>query len=184
MALRIVIPPGEVYDEKNNIIMQTKFRVLFFEFSLRAVSRWESKWKKPFLIQENFSPQEVDDMLYFMCLDEEVDPILIQFLTSEQREQLVNRISDKCTATWFSEIPGQKQKTINKHQIITAELVYYWMFSYNIDMSFETRNLHQLLTLIDVFNRKNNSKKMSKSEIYARNKAINAANRKRFNSKG
>ena len=72
-----------------------------------------------------------------------------------------------------------------KEKIITNEIIYYWMISFNIPVEFEKWHLNKLLTLIRVCSIKNQPpKKMSRNEILSRNAAINAARRKRLNSKG
>ena len=85
------------------------------------------------------------------------------------------------TATTFKKI----EKRGGKKEIITAELIYYWMITFNIPVEFQKWHLNRLLTLIEVCARKNEPpKKMSRKEISAQHKAINAANRARFHTKG
>ena len=84
------------------------------------------------------------------------------------------------TGTYFSET-----KSSSKREIVTSELIYYWMISLNIPMECQKWHLNRLLTLIRVCNIKNQpSKKMSRNEIMSRNAALNAARRKKLNSKG
>ena len=87
------------------------------------------------------------------------------------------------TATTFHN--SKKNRTPCTNKIVTSEEIYYWMIALNIPFECEKWHLNRLLTLIRVCNIKNSpNKKMSKKDIYARNRAINAANRKKFNSKG
>ena len=85
------------------------------------------------------------------------------------------------TATTF-----RKDNTGKSNQeVITAELIYYWMIALTIPFECQKWHLNRLLTLIQVCNIKNTPpKKMGRRELMSRNAAINAANRKRFNSKG
>ena len=104
------------------------------------------------------------------------------FLTIANIEEVNRYIALPMTATWFTET--KKKVTTNREQI-TAELIYYWMISFNIPMECQKWHLNRLLTLIRVFNEKNQpKKKMSQQELYRQHAAINAANRKRFHSKG
>ena len=84
------------------------------------------------------------------------------------------------TATTFS-----KDNSPPSREIITSELIYYWMISLNIPVEFQKWHLNRLLALIKVCSIKNSpAKKMSKREIMSRNKALNASRRKALNSKG
>ena len=50
--LKITIPNIEQYDEVRNEFISTKEQVLQLEHSLVSLSKWESKWCKPFLSKE------------------------------------------------------------------------------------------------------------------------------------
>lgn len=86
------------------------------------------------------------------------------------------------TATTFFE--DKKQK--GSKETITSELIYYWMISYNIPVNeCQKWHLNRLLTLIRVFNVKNNPpKKRSNREIMRHNAALNVARRNQLNSRG
>ncbi len=85
------------------------------------------------------------------------------------------------TATTFKKI----ERRGGKKEIITAELIYYWMILFNIPFECQKWHLNKLLTLIEVCARKNETpKKMSRREISAQHRAINKANRERFHTKG
>jgi hypothetical protein len=82
------------------------------------------------------------------------------------------------TATTFSK---DQSKGKTSKEIITAEIIYYWMVSLNIPTEFEHWHINKLMTLIMVCNIKNTpSKKMSNKEIISRNAALNAARRQQF----
>ena len=85
------------------------------------------------------------------------------------------------TATTFRDDPNNK----GTKEIITSELIYFWMISFGIPVEFQKWHLNRLLTLIRVFNVKNQpSKKMSTGEIMRNNAALNAARRKHLNTRG
>ena len=83
------------------------------------------------------------------------------------------------TATTFVD----RKKSLKK-EIITSEIVYYWMVMYNIPFECEKWHINRLLTLIRVCTVKMNTEKMSKKDLYAQNRALNMARRKRLGTKG
>jgi hypothetical protein len=90
-------------------------------------------------------------------------------------------INAPMTATYFSEDTHRQ----SRKEVITSELIYYWMIALNIPFNCEKWHLNRLLTLIRVCNIKNEPpKKMSKRAIMSRNTALNEARRKQFGSKG
>ena len=50
--LQIIVPEREVYDEKKNEFITVKETKLNLEHSLISISKWESKWKKPFISRD------------------------------------------------------------------------------------------------------------------------------------
>ena len=47
--LQITIPEQELWDEEKEEFLYIKSYTLCLEHSLLSVSKWESKWKKPFI---------------------------------------------------------------------------------------------------------------------------------------
>lgn len=179
--LRITVPGAEQWDESKEEFVYTKEQTLQLEHSLISLSKWESKWKKPFLTKEDKTQEETLDYIKCMTLNQNVDPEVYDRLTNENIQEINRYISDPMTATFFSD----DKETKPSREIITSELIYYWMIALNIPDKFEKWHLNRLLTLIKVCNVKNQPpKKRSKQEIMSRNAALNAARRKRFNTKG
>lgn len=180
--LSITIAPGEQWDEINNVFVYPAEKTLQLEHSLVSLSKWESKWHKPFLTKEPKTIEETIDYIRCMTITQNVNPEIYQFITNEHIDQVNRYIEDSMTATWFNE---DNKKVKRSGEQVTAELIYYWMISLNIPVEFQKWHLNRLLTLIKVCNVKNQpSKKMSKKEIFSRNAAINAARMKKLNSKG
>lgn len=179
--LQIKILGKELYDEKTEEFFETKDQILVLEHSLVSLSKWESKWRKPFLTNEKKTFEETIDYIRCMTITQNVDPTIYSFINSEIISQVNNYIEEPMTATTFSKkIPGG----INR-EIITAEIIYYWMVTFNIPFECQKWHLNRLLTLINVCNIKNQpAKKMSKRELLENNRALNSARRNRINTKG
>ena len=64
--LQITIPPGEMWDEMRNEFVSTKGQTLTLEHSLVSLSKWESKWHKPFLSKEPKTQIETIDYIKFI----------------------------------------------------------------------------------------------------------------------
>lgn len=179
--LRIIVPALELWDEEKGEFVYRKEQPLQLEHSLFSLSKWESKWKKPFLGKEEKTSEETLDYVRCMTVTQNVDPEVYSRLSNDNIRQINEYINDPMTATTFS----QRGRRKNNRETITNELIYYWMVSYNIPPEYQKWHLNRLLTLIQVCTVKNEKpKSRSKREIMAENAAINAARRKQFGTKG
>lgn len=181
--LRIVVPATDQWDEAREEFVRTKEQVLQMEHSLVSLSKWESKWCKPFFSKEPKTYEETIDYIKCMTITQNVKPEIYYCLTTSNVDEINAYIEAPMTATTFSSHKGGG-KTINGEQV-TAELIYYWMIALNIPFECEKWHINKLLTLVEVCNIKNQPpKKMSKNEIRSRNTALNAARRQRLNTRG
>lgn len=181
MPLEIVIPETELFDEKTNTFINVSKTTLKLEHSLVSISKWESKWKKPFLGKEQKTQEESTDYIKCMTITQNVDPFIYSVIPSSEINKITEYINDPMTATTFN----NKQKAPKKNTVITAEIVYYWMTELNIPFSCEKWHFNRLLTLIEVCNvKKTPPKKMNKRDILSRNAALNAARRQATGSTG
>lgn len=179
--LQLIIPASEQWDEAKQEFVNTKEQTLQLEHSLISLSNWESKWHKPFLSSKNLSVEEILDYIRCMTINKNVDPNAYTSLSQDDVNKVTDYINAPMTATTFSEDRTSRPN----REIITAELIYYWMIALNIPVEFQKWHLNRLLTLIRVCNIKNSPpKKMSRREIMSRNAALNAARRKQLNSRG
>lgn len=182
--LKIIIPAEELWDEKNECFITSKGQVLQLEHSLVSVSKWESKWCKPFLGKDdNRTAEQMLDYIKCMTITQNVDDSIYQKLTQQNINEINEYIDAPMTATWFSEDKSSKKG--GRGEVITNELIYYWMISLQIPFECQRWHLNRLLTLIRVCNIKNAPpKKMSRKDIMNRNAALNAARRAASGSKG
>lgn len=185
--LRITIPavkPVEFYDEVTETFGMTKGmkeQTLQLEHSLVSLSKWESKWCKAFLTNQEKTYEETIDYIRCMTLTQNVDPEVYNHLTEENILQIKTYIEAPMTATTFSD----EKKGRGGREIVTSELIYYWMIALQIPFECQKWHINRLLTLIKVCNIKNTPpKKSSKRDIMSRNAALNAARRQQMNSKG
>lgn len=180
--LQITIRPFELWDEeKQEFISYKKAQVLQLEHSLISISKWEQKWHKAFLSKNDKTYEETIYYIQCMTLTQNVDPISYYFISDDDMNRINEYISDSMTATFFME----DKKPARSSEIVTSELIYYWMIALGIPFECQKWHLNRLLTLIKVCQIKNAPpKKRSKRDIMAQNAALNAARRKRLNTKG
>jgi hypothetical protein len=179
--LKITIPAGELYDEVNNEFINCKEQTLQLEHSLVSLSKWESKWHKPFLSKETKTNEESADYVRCMTLTQNVDQNIYKFVTDNIIEQVTKYIEEPMTATTFK----KNNKSIN-HDVITAEVIYYWMVIFNIPFECQKWHLNRLITLIDVCNEKSKqpkNKKMTNQDLMNR-AALNEMRRQQLHSNG
>lgn len=178
--LQITIPGSEMFNEQTQEFFTTKETVLQLEHSLVSLSKWESRWNVPFLGKEEKSIEQTIDYIKCMTITQNVNPIVYSALTNANIEAINAYIDLPMTATTFSDIHSAPNR-----EIVTSELIYYWMIALNIPMECQKWHLNRLLTLIRVCNVKNTPpKKMSRGEIMRRNAELNAARKKKYNTKG
>ena len=181
--LTIVVPETELFDESKQEFVKYEAKTQQLEHSLVSLSKWESKWCKPFLTKDEKTFDETLDYIKCMTVTQNVKPDVYLRLTRENVEQINKYIEAPMTASYIYEDNSGRGK-INNEQV-TAELIYYWMISLNIPFECQKWHLNRLIMLIKVCNHKNQPpKKMSKRDIMSRNAALNAARRQKLNTKG
>lgn len=187
--IEIVIPEQhyELFDNKKEVflppvdIKETRIQI---EHSLISLKKWEQKWHKPFLAEREKTLDELTDYIRCMTLTHGVDPEVYHWIPKNVIENVIEYIQNPMTATWFKEnslIEAQK----NSREIITAEIIYYWMISLNIPVEFQKWHLNQLLTLIKVVSIKNGKSTKADPKAAARERAaLNKLRREQYKSTG
>lgn len=181
LTITVPISP-EGWDEEKQEFVEPKYQVLQLEHSLVSLSKWESKWQKPFYSKKDMSDEEVLDYIKCMTLSKNIKQDVYSHLTRENIKDVMDYIGSPMTATTFS----KDNKNPNNREVITSELIYYWMISSNIPFDpCQKWHLNRLITLIRVCSIKNTPpKKRSKRDIMSRNAALNASRRQQMNTKG
>lgn len=179
--LKIVIGGKEVFDEELNTFFYEGGTPLQLEHSLVSLSKWESKFEKPFISKDDKSEEETFAYIEFMTLTSEIPPGVFQKLSKEHIDTITDYIDAKMTATWFEE----PRTAPRSREVITAEVIYYWMIAFSIPMECENWHLNRLFTLIKVCNAMTSKpEKMSRSAIASRNRALNAQRKAQLGTKG
>ena len=78
--LRITIPATELWDENKEEFINTKEQTLQLEHSLVSLSKWESKWNKPFFSKDTKTEEEELDYIKCMTITQNVDPNVYKFM--------------------------------------------------------------------------------------------------------
>lgn len=183
--LKIIVPGSEQYDPVQNLFYTTKDTALTLEHSLVAISKWESKWKKPFVSnQAGFTREQLKDYIKCMTITQNVDPLVYTALTEENYKEILSYMEDPMTATTIND-KNMPKKGPGSNRAITSELVYYWMTALNIPFECQKWHFNRLMTLIRVASiEQQPPKKMSKRDVMAQNKSLNAARRAKLRSHG
>lgn len=182
--LHLQIPDRELWDPVQERFIHIQGCEVDLEHTLDAISKWESKWHIPFHDDRKEKTLEQNlDYVRCMCLTPNIDPEIFRYISEENAKEISEYIGDKATATWFND-PTRRS---GKREIITAEIIYYWMTAYNIPESYQYWHLNKLMTLLRVCAEKNNTdknKKIPKANMAAQRRALNAARRKKYNTRG
>ncbi len=178
--LVISIPEMEFFDEENERFITQKAVTLRLEHSLASVSKWESRWHKPFLSTE-FSTEEFIDYIWCMSM-EEVPLSVLSFLSDNVICRIKNYINDPMTASTFNNASTDKS---GRKEVITAEIIYYWLTALNIPFECENWHLNRLMALIRVCGIKNTPKKKRKGrDVMNDYRSLNKARRAKYGSGG
>ena len=176
--LQLKIDDASFYDERTESFLDIKGQTIQLEHSLVSISKWEAKWKKPFLGTEEHTKQEVLDYIACMSIDKNVDLQTIECIDVESYKKIIDYIGDSATATKiYDRSPRRGSK---KQETMTSEIIYYYMIYYGIPFSCEKWHLNRLLMLIRVCGIKGGTtnQAMDMNAIFAQNRALNAARRR------
>lgn len=179
--LRIIVEGDENFDEEKQEFLNVEDVVLDLEHSLLSLSKWESKYQKPFLSSNNKSSEEMFGYLAAMIMTPNVESDVLYRCSQDTIDRIQEYIDSPQSATTFGMMPERK----GPGEIITAELIYYWMVAFNIPFECETWHLNRLFALIRICNIKNSKpKRIPKHEMAMRNRELNAQRRAQLGTSG
>lgn len=181
--LQIVVPGGEEFDDNTQTFSAYGPETLYLEHSLIAVSKWEAKWHKAYYGDERKTDEQF--RYYIKCMavnDRQVDQGVYNRLTVKNLIDIDNYIADPMTATHIHRYVTSKRLN---NEVVTSEMIYYYMTIYGIPFECEKWNINRLITLIDVCEaRTNPQKKLDKKELNKQNAALNAARKAKLHTHG
>lgn len=179
--LSIIVPGTEMFNERTQEFTTQGDVLLELEHSLVSLSKWEQIFEKPFLGNSEKTGDEVFGYIKAMTLTPKVPEEVFLRLSEENISAINAHIDARMTATWFNEPPGAPKT----RDVITAELIYYWMIVFQIPFECERWHLNRLFTLIRVCNIKQaKPKKMTRAEVANRNRELNARRKQELGTRG
>ena len=179
LQLTIILTP-ERWDEENELFIPAKVKKLRLEHSLVSLSKWESKWCKPFISDTDKTAEETLDYIKFMTLTQNVEPDVYDHITDEHIRQVTEYIDLPMSAATFVEDEKNNKKKVNGEKI-TAETLYWYMITLQIPFECQKWHLNRLITLIRFCCAKNEKPKQM---TMAERRALNEARKKKHRTKG
>lgn len=180
--LSIIVPGREFYDEESELFVTVGETQLELEHSLVSLSKWESRWEKPFIGNAEKTTEQVTSYIQFMCLTPDVPPEVFDRVSNENLQEINDYLNSKMTATWFS---ADETATKGPQEVITSEVVYYWMITMNVPMECQHWHLERLFTLLKVIQLKSAPpKKRNRADVAAQRRALNQKRQQEFGTKG
>jgi hypothetical protein len=182
IMLELHIPEVDLYDEKTEMFYNIRGQKLRLEHSLVSLAKWESRWERPFLSKEPMTIEQITHYIKCMTISQNVESQVYSYLAKFYLNEIYAYMELPMTATTFSK---QKEPWRGSTEIVTAEIIYFWMAHFNISIECQKWHLNRLITLINVCNLKSQSKKpMSKADILKRNHALNQQRLKKLGTTG
>jgi hypothetical protein len=179
--LELTVGGEEFFNEETNEFYTSGAKKLQLEHSLVSLSKWESKFQKPFLEGNAKTLAETEAYIYFMIKTPGVDSDIVSTFSQEHHKTILDYINSNQSATTFGDLPERRARG----EIITSELIYYWMVAFNIPWDCQKWHLNRLFSLIRICNIKHEKpKKMSRAEVARRNAELNAKRREQYNTRG
>lgn len=168
--LEITIDKDEFFNPKTNEFIEIKPITIKLEHSLISISKWESIWEVPYLPVKGKVKgmhTKAHQISYIECMIIGKVPKNIPEVLYYNYSKQIHAYIDKSHSATTIHRRGPEQES---RQIITSELIYYWMAKFNIPIDCERWHLNRLLKLLEVYAIKETPPKRNR---VSRNEAIN-----------
>lgn len=179
--LKIIIEEDELFNETTSTFEKVERTEFDLEHSLISLSKWESKYQKPFLSSDSKTAEEIFNYIQCMVVSSHLDLDVLYRISQKDIVRIQEYIDSSQSATTFGAMP----KSRGPSEIITSELIYYWMVAFNIPFDCEYWHLNRLFALVRICNIKNSPpEELSRNELAQRNQALNAKRRAELGTTG
>lgn len=163
--ITIVIPETEYYNDETQTFFMAQETTLYLEHSLIAISKWEARYKVPFLksIEHLAKPQHQDKFLYYvncMSIKGDIPKDVLVRLDPINLKNIVDYISDPHSATVLTGGSGGN----GRGPVITAERIYASMAGYRIPHEYAKWHINNLLMVINICAEMNEDPKKRKRQ--------------------
>jgi hypothetical protein len=180
--LRLVIG-DDGFNEETQEFTTINEVVVDLEHSLLSLSKWESKYQKPFLSSKERTREETFGYLQAMIVSPDVDPDVLYKCSQKHLNMIQAYIDSPESATTFMTMSGRQ----GPGEIITAELIYYWLVAFSIPFEVETWHLNRLFSLIRICGIKNSppeEQQMSRRQMMEERHRLNEQRKKELGTTG
>lgn len=192
MPIVIEIEGRPLFDQRTQTFLpRAKSRRIRLEHSLISISKWEEETKRKYFSKLE-GPKTAEDMLFYikcMSLDGPIEDNLLRCISQQQLNKVTAYVNASRTATTIID-HGDK----NSGEVLTSEIIYYYMAAFRLPSYTEKWHLSRLLTLIRVASDKQSQgskdkrgskpNKVNYNDKFNSYASINARNRAILHSKG
>lgn len=181
----VVVPSQELFNEATSEFIQLAGGKFQIEHSLLSISKWESKWHKPFWGSGRFEKHELVgeeyiDYLRMMTLTKNVPDDLYYRLSRKNHRDIDEYMKNPMTATTIKR--GEKSTSWS---IVTSEIIYWEMIQLGIPFECQKWHINRLMTLIEVCVQKGSKpEKVPYAEMVADRRALNQKRLSQMKSRG
>lgn len=176
----IRVPKTRLFNHATQEFYYVDEQVITIVHSLLSISKWEAKWKRPYFSKKPLTKDQLIDYLRCMTITKNVKPIVYLAIYSNKKlmDEVYAYMDDSMSAYFF---PPSLEDEKGSRELVTSDLVYYYMTAFNIDFACEKWHINRLIMLIRICSRKSQPKKknqkMSRSAIAKRNQMLMSRNR-------
>jgi hypothetical protein len=179
--LTIIVPKTETFNaETSKFAVDEPSVVLELEHSLVALSKWEEKFKKPFLTKDPKTPEEILGYIEAMIVTAEYPKNIVYRMTRENLDEINSYIESSQSATTFKDVPKPK----GPGETVTSELIYYWMVAFSIPPAYENWHINRLFNLIRIANIKHSNQSGTQKMTPTDRRKLNEERKRQYNTSG